>query len=210
MSNIFFKSNLENPLSVCILIASHITSEKRITYLIETLKSFMKQTLLIPVYLSISFESEDLNSIFMQAFAKTPDSFKIVVFLYINPKKTPQMRHMASVFPLIQKRYNWVMFSDDDDLYGDNEVHHDDNLETNTQPMDELATNITNSLGSLIQNYLDNEDTNTSRRTTFNTNQILSDINTFVNRFDSAATSVEFEFPLLIYRDLSGNRRTFL
>lgn len=98
----------------------------------------------------------------------------------------------------------------DDDLYGDNEVHHDDNLETNTQPMDELATNITNSLGSLIQNYLDNEDTNTSRRTTFNTNQILSDINTFVNRFDSAATSVEFEFPLLIYRDLSGNRRTFL
>lgn len=96
----------------------------------------------------------------------------------------------------------------DDDLYGDNEAPVVG--ATNTQPMDELVTNITNSLGDLIQNYLDNEDTNTSRRTTVNTNQILSDINTFVNRFDSAATSVEFEFPLLIYRDLSGNRRTFI
>jgi hypothetical protein len=124
MSNIFFKGNLENPLSACILIASHISSEKRIAYLIETLESFMKQTLLIPVYLSISFESEDLNSMFMQAFAKTPDPFKIVVFLYINPKKTPQMRHMASVFPLIKTRYNWVMFSDDDDLYEPNRVEH--------------------------------------------------------------------------------------
>jgi hypothetical protein len=31
---------------------------------------------------------------------------------------------MASVFPLIEKRYNWVMFSDDDDTYEPTRVEH--------------------------------------------------------------------------------------
>jgi hypothetical protein len=124
MSKTLFKGDLENQASACILIASHISSEKRIAYLIETLESFMKQTLLIPVYLSVSFESEELNTSFLQRFAKTPDDFRTVIVLYINSLKTPQMRHMASLFPLIQKRYNWVMFSDDDDIYQPNRVEH--------------------------------------------------------------------------------------
>lgn len=92
------------------------------------------------------------------------------------------------------------------DSYSDNGDSEAAN--SNSPHVDELVTNITNSLGNLIQNYFDNETTNET--TTINSNQVLNEINRFVNQFDSTATSLEFEFPLLIYRDLSGNRRTFI
>ena len=104
-------------LKCCIFVASHISSEKRLQYLFECLESFLKQTILIPVYLSISFEKEELNRLFMLNFAKTNDSYKSIINIYIQPQKTPQMRHMALIFPLLKDQYNWIMFSDDDDMY---------------------------------------------------------------------------------------------
>jgi hypothetical protein len=88
----------------------------------------------------------------------------------------------------------------------DDEEGDENNNTVETPPVDELVNNITNGLSSIIQNYLDNDD----EQSTINTNQLVTDINTFANQFDSMATSVEFEFPLLLYRDLSGNRRTFI
>jgi hypothetical protein len=109
----------ETPISIkcCILVASHISSEKRLQYLFECLESFIKQTVIIPVYLSISFEKEELKRIFMLNYAKTNNSYNSVITIYIQPQKTPQMRHMASIFPLLVHQYKWIMFSDDDDLY---------------------------------------------------------------------------------------------
>ena len=37
----------------CVVIASHISKEKRIEYLIECLKSLINQDVVIPIYLSI-------------------------------------------------------------------------------------------------------------------------------------------------------------
>jgi len=112
----FFKGNIDTILSCCIIIASHISSEKRINYLIECLKSLLNQTVIVPIYLSISFETEELNQYFMNVFLQLENICNIVV-LYIQPTKTAQMRHILSLYPLVSRRYNWVMFSDDDDSY---------------------------------------------------------------------------------------------
>jgi hypothetical protein len=101
----------------CIIIASHISNPKRIGHLSECLHSLLKQTYPIAIYLSISFENENLQSDFAEMFSKTPEFQSTFMHLIIKTTKTPQMRHMYELLPHIEKKHQWLMFCDDDDTY---------------------------------------------------------------------------------------------
>jgi hypothetical protein len=72
----------------------------------------------ITIYLSISFENNDLkmetinyimtNSIFLSAK---------LIHIHIQEKKTPQMRHIENLVKELSGKHEWIMFSDDDDSY---------------------------------------------------------------------------------------------
>jgi len=106
---------------LCIVIASHISNPRRIEYLKECLLSLANQTYPAVIYISISFENNDLLNQFVQLiteihFPKTP-------VIKIQEKKTPQMRHMYLLLNEIEKNgHKWIMFCDDDDTYQINRV----------------------------------------------------------------------------------------
>jgi hypothetical protein len=106
-----------NTSEACIIIASHISNPKRIDHLSECLHSLLNQTCPIAIYLSISFENENLQQCFAEMFSKTPEFANSFMYLLIKSTKTPQMRHMYELLPLIEKTHNWIMFCDDDDTY---------------------------------------------------------------------------------------------
>ena len=49
------------PKDFCILMASHISYEHRIPFLVECLESLVKQSLSVPIYVSMSFENKELQ-----------------------------------------------------------------------------------------------------------------------------------------------------
>jgi len=99
----------------CIVIASHISKEKRIAYLIECLQSLINQDVVIPIYLSISFGSTELQSLTLNTIYTTiQHNF---LFIYVRPEKTPQMRHIYYLYKEVLKNHKWIMFCDDDDSY---------------------------------------------------------------------------------------------
>jgi glycosyltransferase involved in cell wall biosynthesis len=106
-----------NTSDACIIIASHISNPKRIGHLSECLHSLLKQTYPIAIYLSISFENENLQSDFAEMFSKTPEFSSPFLYLFVKTSKTPQMRHMYELMPLIENKHKWLMFCDDDDTY---------------------------------------------------------------------------------------------
>ena len=106
---------------ICIAIASHISIDNRIDYLIECLDSLVKQTIPVTIYLSISFENNLLYDIFISKIATI--QFIIKPVIKILNQKTPQMRH----FSLLKENINegghkWILFCDDDDTYNNNRI----------------------------------------------------------------------------------------
>ena len=57
---------METETKFCIAIGSHIKSNKRINYLLECLESLLNQTVVIPIYLSISFENDEIKAEFTE------------------------------------------------------------------------------------------------------------------------------------------------
>jgi len=106
--------------SFCIVIASHLSNTKRTGFLIECLESLLNQTLPISIYLSISFQTEEIKT----AFLNTTRLIELCsrINLHIQDKKTPQMRHFYLLYPELQRNHKWVMFCDDDDTYEPNRV----------------------------------------------------------------------------------------
>ena len=111
-----------NPNSACIIIASHISNKKRISYLMECLNSLLKQSVPISIYLSISFESKEIHQLFASIYSQQKHLHNDLIFIWIKPLKTPQMRHMEQLLPLIENKHDWIMFCDDDDTYDPNRV----------------------------------------------------------------------------------------
>jgi len=101
----------------CIIIASHISNPKRLDHLNECIFSLLKQTLPISIYLSISFENRELQNTFAEMFSKQKEFESPFLFLNVKLSKTPQMRHMLELLPLIENKHKWIMFCDDDDTY---------------------------------------------------------------------------------------------
>jgi hypothetical protein len=107
-----------NTYQYCILIASHISKEQRISYLIECLESLIQQDIIIPIYLSISFENINLQEITLNTINKSFDSPYLNIV--IQNQKTSQMKHFYQLLLDIKDKHNWIMFCDDDDTYKKN------------------------------------------------------------------------------------------
>ena len=127
------QSQTPTPPPVAILIASHIFSAKRLYFLSECIISLLCQTYQsISIYLSISFDSEELKNLFsimilQNASIHSANQHSTTkIYYFIQPQKTPQMRHIQLLCSEIAK-YNvegaaepphpWIFFSDDDDTY---------------------------------------------------------------------------------------------
>lgn len=102
---------------VCIIIASHISNSKRISHLIECLSSLLKQTIVVPIYLTISFENKELQQQYSILFSELPSLHNTMLHTIVRITKTPQMRHMEKLLPIIEKKHVWLLFCDDDDTY---------------------------------------------------------------------------------------------
>jgi hypothetical protein len=108
----------------CIAVASHINKASRIPLLINTLLSLLDQSAKTSVYLSISFENQELQDIFVNVL----ENHEIIqhypsFYTFIRPNKTPQMRHYAMLFDIIAKnQHAWILFCDDDDIYDKDRV----------------------------------------------------------------------------------------
>jgi hypothetical protein len=102
---------------VCIIIASHISNPKRIGHLIECLSSLLKQTIVIPIYLTISFDNKELQNQYALLFSEITFLHDVKLHTIIRTTKTPQMRHMELLLPIIEDKHDWIMFCDDDDTY---------------------------------------------------------------------------------------------
>ena len=97
----------------CIAIASHLSNPKRISYLLECLNSLLRQTTLISIYLSISFDNDDIRAAFLEGLGQINPLINIL----IQSDKTPQMRHFLSILGALKPEHQWIMFCDDDDTY---------------------------------------------------------------------------------------------
>lgn len=113
------------PKDYCIFIASHMSKPHRIIYLIECLKSLISQTMPIPIYLSISFENNDVENLCKNEFNN--HTFIIncgFLNVCVRPEKHSQMKHFQLLSNEIGSAHKWVMFSDDDDTYEPNRTLH--------------------------------------------------------------------------------------
>uniref|UniRef100_A0A6C0DS03 Glycosyltransferase 2-like domain-containing protein n=1 Tax=viral metagenome TaxID=1070528 RepID=A0A6C0DS03_9ZZZZ len=119
---VYFDGSLDSPLSSCIIIASHLSKKHRVRYLFECLESLFAQTIVIPVYLSFSFENQEINNEFAKEFISRPHLHNDLLYLYPQDTKTAQMRHIFQLYPLLRERYHWLFFCDDDDTYELNRV----------------------------------------------------------------------------------------
>jgi len=108
--------------SACILIASHISNPKRIGHLIECLTSLVNQTIKVDIYLSISFETDEYRNMFADTYSDLSHLHLPFLSILIKTVKTPQMRHIRDMIPLIENKHKWIFFCDDDDTYEPNRV----------------------------------------------------------------------------------------
>jgi hypothetical protein len=106
----------------CIIVASHISKSYRLKYLCECLKSLLEQTVVIPIFLSISFENEIVQTVYKKIMENNGLLNNTNITIYERKTKTSQFRHIFNVFELIKYNYDYIMFCDDDDTYVNNRV----------------------------------------------------------------------------------------
>ena len=105
----------------CVAIASHISNPRRIDYLLECLASLTMQTIPVTIYLSISFETDQLYENLASRIGTL--SFPVKPVIKIMNQKTPQMRHLSLLLEDIAVGgHQWILFCDDDDTYKPNRV----------------------------------------------------------------------------------------
>jgi len=104
-------------MSTCIIIPSHIINAVRTEKLIKCLLSLVNQTTPIPIYLSISFETDLDKIIFNKLIEKNSLISNDILYVIYQEIKTSQFRHIEKIIDIIKDRYNFVMFCDDDDTY---------------------------------------------------------------------------------------------
>jgi hypothetical protein len=133
----------ENTDNFCILIASHISNSKRIGYLKECIESLLKQSVIIQIYLSISFENQVLKDEFEIVKRNVENNNDINIF--IRDEKTPQMRHYYLLLETIKNKHKWIMFCDDDDTY---KIDRVENIIKSVYIVEEKTKNETTSIFS--------------------------------------------------------------
>jgi hypothetical protein len=99
----------------CILIPSHINYENQIDLLNECINSLITQTIAVNIYASVSFKNETYKKEFSEKILLKYG--KSVKFLF-SKDQLFQMEHLYKLwFFIIDKKYDMIMFCDDDDTY---------------------------------------------------------------------------------------------
>ena len=101
----------------CIIVPSHINNINRTKLLVDCLQSLVNQTVEIPIYLSISFETELDKTLFNKMFEKNNLLYNHLLCVIYQEKKNSQFRHIEKVVNKIKNIYEYVLFCDDDDTY---------------------------------------------------------------------------------------------
>jgi hypothetical protein len=109
-------------MEACIIVPSHITNITRTKMLMRCLHSLTEQTTKIPIYLSISFETELDRTLFDKLLEKNDLINNEALYIIYQLHQTSQFRHIEGVIDNIKNTYKYVMFCDDDDTYEINRV----------------------------------------------------------------------------------------
>jgi hypothetical protein len=104
-------------METCIIIPSHINNINRTKLLMCCLQSLINQTNKIPIYLSISFETDLDKTLFHKLIEKNNLLNNILICIIYQERQTSQFRHVENVIDNIKNIYKYVMFCDDDDTY---------------------------------------------------------------------------------------------
>ena len=110
-------SILLNTQIFCIAVASHISNESRIPYLIECLTSLTTQTIPVEVYLSISFVNDKAKEKTLNSINNENKILNEHLNIRVREQKTSQMRHYFMLYQEIHQKHQWILFCDDDDTY---------------------------------------------------------------------------------------------
>ena len=81
------------------------------------MESLLNQTTVIPIFLSISFESDLVFEIFKKMLGIKSLLNNVNITIYYRETKTSQFRHIFNVFDTIKNDFDYFMFCDDDDTY---------------------------------------------------------------------------------------------
>jgi len=110
-------------ISCCIIIPSHVSSTKNLFFFDKCLDSLTKQTNVIPIYLSVSFDSVDSvdNKNLKRQLNDLIEKYKLVNVIMRETKKS-QFSHIQKTFNEIKHKFDWYLFCDDDDTYNLNRV----------------------------------------------------------------------------------------
>lgn len=106
----------------CIIVASHISKAYRLKYLCECLQSLVEQTVIVPIYVSISFENDLVKNVYHKVMINNGLLNNKNITIFGRKDKTSQFRHIFNVFEYIKNDFEYVMFCDDDDTYVSNRV----------------------------------------------------------------------------------------
>ena len=110
-------SILLNTKQFCIAVASHISNESRIPYLIECLTSLTTQTIPVEVYLSISCVNDEVKEKTLNSINNENKILNEYLNIRVRKQKTSQMRHYFMLYQEIHQKHQWILFCDDDDTY---------------------------------------------------------------------------------------------
>lgn len=100
-------------MKTCVLIASHVSYEKQLSYFDECLNSLVKQSVVPDIHVSVSSESR-----YRKKLRELRNKYEKNVNFHVCKQKLSQMLHLKRLNDtLIDKGYDIFMFCDDDDKY---------------------------------------------------------------------------------------------
>lgn len=100
-------------MKTCVLIASHVSYEKQISYFDKCLNSLLKQSVVPDIHVSVSSESR-----YRKKLRELMNKYEKNVNFHVCKQKLSQMLHLKRLNDtLIDKGYDIFMFCDDDDKY---------------------------------------------------------------------------------------------
>ena len=89
-------------METCIIIPSHINNINRTKLLMCCLQSLINQTNKIPIYLSISFETDLDKTLFNKLIEKNNLINNILICIIYQERQTSQFRHVENVIDNIK------------------------------------------------------------------------------------------------------------
>jgi hypothetical protein len=109
-------------MEACIIIPSHIQNISRTKLLMISLQSLINQSVKIPIYMSISFETTLSKSLFEKCMVKYNLCDIDILHIVYQIDKTSQFRHIENIINIIKDKFKFVLFCDDDDTYNNMRV----------------------------------------------------------------------------------------